>query len=887
MRCSDKVGTEGKDMEIAEVKKQIRENSLKFYKAKNSESKKAKSMLLVSHTLERGGAPLVLLELIDWFKLNFDIVFISMNDGDLREEYLDKGLSINIGNSITYAACPTELWDAFDVVFLNTIVSHWFLPIFQNRKVPVLWWLHEPEILFQSTFGRIIHFSLLSNNIKILSVTKETAALVQKYYGVETELLHMGLEDRYVGEVQREDKKVRFFMPAKFQAIKGQDIAAQAIMELPPQYLEKAEFIFAGARDNTQPEYYELISKLAIAVPSVVMLGEISKKEVYDWYQHVDCVIAPSRTDATPTTIVEAMMFRKICACSTGTGISRYLNNGVNGFVFQADDVQALKDTLMYVIEHYEELDSIRDGGRKVYLEQFERGKVEKVLENCISNRKFRKEDNMMIEKENQPLVSVIMPCYNHEKYVSQSIESVLNQTYTNLEFIVLDNGSTDGSYEVIKQYEDRIDRIIHFDKNNLPQYIPTVLSYCNGKYIAFMTSDDIWESDKLEIQVKAFAENPNIKACFTWISTVDEELNPIEMEGNNCFCQLNRSRYEWIDSLLIQGDRLAYPTAVVDRKVYQDIQKELRLYYQYGDMYTWILLLLKYDIYVVPQNLAKFRWHASGENSNSSALNMNSITRTINEESIMIEEIIEKMDDVTFIRTFGKYFLNPAASSHEEVMCEKYFLLVKLSENKPQLEQCAIRFYYKHSGCVKNSEGLWIALLKYYDYQFMDFQEYNAKHGIGMTQINCNQAQQMSNRCHQQIRCIQVYREIINGGSDLEKGKILYRHRMYELLEQEEKEYIRVLNSYLANLLSIIENSNDKELVQGFPDMLNGVKEAYKIMQLVWNAFLSFDPETEENEWELMSKKLLSPQTDMEEFCDYILPTLIKYYSVLKEYTD
>ena len=69
---------------------------------------------------------------------------------------------------------------------------------------------------------------------------------------------------------------------------------------------------------------------------------------------------------------------------------------------------------------------------------------------------------------DKQPLVSVIMPCYNHEKYVAQTIESVLNQTYKNIEFIVVDNGSTDGSFHVIQQYRDRIDKIYQLKENDL-----------------------------------------------------------------------------------------------------------------------------------------------------------------------------------------------------------------------------------------------------------------------------------------------------------------------------------------------------------------------------------------------------------------------------------
>lgn len=92
---------------------------------------------------------------------------------------------------------------------------------------------------------------------------------------------------------------------------------------------------------------------------------------------------------------------------------------------------------------------------------------------------------------DKQPLVSVIMPCYNHEKYVAQTIESVLNQTYKNIEFIVVDNGSTDGSFHVIQQYRDRIDKIYQLKENDLVRAGEILNNSCSGDYIAFMTSDD------------------------------------------------------------------------------------------------------------------------------------------------------------------------------------------------------------------------------------------------------------------------------------------------------------------------------------------------------------------------------------------------------------
>ena len=219
---------------------------------------------------------------------------------------------------------------------------------------------------------------------------------------------------------------------------------------------------------------------------------------------------------------------------------------------------------------------------------------------------------------DKQPLVSVIMPCYNHEKYVAQTIESVLNQTYKNIEFIVVDNGSTDGSFHVIQQYRDRIDKIYQLKENDLVRAGEILNNSCSGDYIAFMTSDDWWDAEKLEKQMNVFQSMPTVKCCFTLANEADEHLDNIK--SKSIFNQENRNRFKWLRKLLEEGNYLAYPSAVVERNVYFESRRELKGFYQLSDWYLWLLILQKHDIYIVQESLVCFRWHQSGANHNMSA---------------------------------------------------------------------------------------------------------------------------------------------------------------------------------------------------------------------------------------------------------------------------
>lgn len=110
---------------------------------------------------------------------------------------------------------------------------------------------------------------------------------------------------------------------------------------------------------------------------------------------------------------------------------------------------------------------------------------------------------------ENQPLVSVIMPCYNTEKYIAQSIESVIRQTYPNWELVITDGPSSDNTVPIVKKYceqDQRIHLITPSKHQGIAEARHTSIMNSHGRYLAFLDSDDIWMNDKLEKQV-AFME--------------------------------------------------------------------------------------------------------------------------------------------------------------------------------------------------------------------------------------------------------------------------------------------------------------------------------------------------------------------------------------------
>lgn len=143
------------------------------------------------------------------------------------------------------------------------------------------------------------------------------------------------------------------------------------------------------------------------------------------------------------------------------------------------------------------------------------------------------------------PRVSVAMSVYNDEKFLAKSIESILSQTYTDFEFIICDDGSTDKSLEIIKKYMAMDDRIILIknEKNlGLAPSLNKCIEKARGEYIARMDADDIAVKDRFYKQVKYLDEHPNIAFVCGGVYLIDEKgvwgtrLNQIPLTKENVF---------------------------------------------------------------------------------------------------------------------------------------------------------------------------------------------------------------------------------------------------------------------------------------------------------------------------------------------------------------
>jgi glycosyltransferase involved in cell wall biosynthesis len=136
-------------------------------------------------------------------------------------------------------------------------------------------------------------------------------------------------------------------------------------------------------------------------------------------------------------------------------------------------------------------------------------------------------------------LISVIIPAYNGEKTIKETIESVLNQTFTDFELIVVNDDSQDSTLDIVNSIGDRRLKVFSYANGGVATNRNRGIKHARGEYIAFLDHDDLWTPDKLESQLKALQENPEAAVAYSWTDYIDENgqfLNPgthLSFRGN------------------------------------------------------------------------------------------------------------------------------------------------------------------------------------------------------------------------------------------------------------------------------------------------------------------------------------------------------------------
>lgn len=219
------------------------------------------------------------------------------------------------------------------------------------------------------------------------------------------------------------------------------------------------------------------------------------------------------------------------------------------------------------------------------------------------------------------PKVSVIMPVYNVEAYVADAVQSVLQQTYTNFELLIIDDESPDRSIEICQQFHDGRIQIIRQRNRGLAGARNTGIRYATGELLAFIDSDDMWLPQKLERHVAHLQQNPQIGVSFCRSAFIDDTGKPTS------YYQMPKLTGITSPLLLCRNPVGNGSAPVIRREVMDAIRFEMNLYGSVEDFYfddrlrrsedieCWIRIsiLTDWQLEGIPEALTLYRVNAGG----------------------------------------------------------------------------------------------------------------------------------------------------------------------------------------------------------------------------------------------------------------------------------
>jgi glycosyltransferase involved in cell wall biosynthesis/peptidoglycan hydrolase CwlO-like protein len=265
------------------------------------------------------------------------------------------------------------------------------------------------------------------------------------------------------------------------------------------------------------------------------------------------------------------------------------------------------------------------------------------------------------------------MITYNHEKYIAEAIESVLNQTFTDFEFIIVNDGSTDKTDEIIKSYQDSRIVYIYQDNQGPSAALNNGILTARGKYIALFSGDDVCYPHRLEKQYD-YLETTGNKIVFAWADFIDDDSQILigEHFAKSFFNHSNRSQAEMLHWFFMRGNYLCAVTAFLEKEILLAAGLFNLTSIQIQDFDLWLKLIKKSEISILEVPLVKYRIRSGEINLSGNPANY---CRSLLEGHLINKDIVNDVDINLFKTAFGSYIKKADFQEGIEYDLEKAFL--------------------------------------------------------------------------------------------------------------------------------------------------------------------------------------------------------------------
>jgi glycosyltransferase involved in cell wall biosynthesis len=210
------------------------------------------------------------------------------------------------------------------------------------------------------------------------------------------------------------------------------------------------------------------------------------------------------------------------------------------------------------------------------------------------------------------PAVSVLMTSYNHEAYLCESIESVLSQTFGDMELIIIDDGSKDGSARIIERFageHPKVKAIYHSQNKGIARTLNKALETAEGKYIAIASSDDVWVGDKLTRQMEVLKRNSDL---IVWSDAyiIDEKGNDTGLLWSRRYKTQEKKKSGDIFFQLLWGNFICPQSLIFKKEIADSIKFDTSI--RYAVDYRFLVNVSKrYEFFYIAEPLVKYRIHS------------------------------------------------------------------------------------------------------------------------------------------------------------------------------------------------------------------------------------------------------------------------------------
>ena len=300
------------------------------------------------------------------------------------------------------------------------------------------------------------------------------------------------------------------------------------------------------------------------------------------------------------------------------------------------------------------------------------------------------------------PRVSVIIPVRNGKDYLQEALDSVLQQSFTNLELLLIDDGSTDDDYDRYALQDERI-RVIHLAGMGVSRARNVGMAQSRGDLIAFLDADDVWFPGKLQAQVAYFDEHPEVGVVFgefiRWHTLPDGGFSPASslMKDASQLIHANPKRSGWLYTRLLDGLLVGMNTAVVRRPVYEAIGGFNEAMRQGEDYDFWLKTSRVAEMHSLNGSVALYRIHGASAMHRLSAENhlinllkaaaMRWGLNTLADQKLAPKSLDERLARVYFNHAYAHYwhgdriiaraaFWNALRRGHRPLRCLAYIVL-------------------------------------------------------------------------------------------------------------------------------------------------------------------------------------------------------------------